>query len=90
MFEEAKVVLVEDVQDSNPNLYVERAEEALKNGRYEDALKEIDQAISFSDGQVNYKYEKVKILAGGGRSGATLFLCSELKMNNCLAVNIIL
>ena len=53
MFEEAKVVLVEDVQDSNPNLYVERAEEALKNGRYEDALKEIDQAISFSDGQVN-------------------------------------
>ena len=67
MFEEAKVVLVEDVQDSNPNLYVERAEEALKNGRYEDALKEIDQAISFSDGQVNYKYEKVKILFSIGK-----------------------
>ena len=67
MFEEAKVVLVEDVQDSNPNLYVERAEEALKNGRYEDALKEIDQAISFSDRQVNYKYEKVKILFSIGK-----------------------
>ncbi|WP_343346242.1 right-handed parallel beta-helix repeat-containing protein [Terrisporobacter petrolearius] len=62
LFGEAKVVGSEDIEDRDPNLYAKRSEEALREGRYNDAVFEIDKAIEYSGRNIEYIYQKVKIL----------------------------
>lgn len=52
-----------EVIDTDPNIYVKRAEEELKNRRYRNAINEIDDAIKYSEDKKYYMLEKVKILS---------------------------
>lgn len=67
MFGEAEILGEELVQDIDPNLYVKRAEEALKNGKYSDAINEIDKAIEYAENKFDYIYQKVQILFSIGK-----------------------
>ena len=51
-----------EVIDTDPNVYVKRAEEELKNRRYRNAINEINDAIKYSEDKEHYMLEKVKIL----------------------------
>ena len=51
-----------EVIDTDPNIYVKRAEEELKNRRYRNAINEIDDAIKYCEDKEHYMLEKVKIL----------------------------
>lgn len=62
LFGEVEVISSEDVEDCDPNLYAKRAEEALKKEKYNDAIIEIDKAIEYSGRNIEYIYQKVKIL----------------------------
>jgi tetratricopeptide (TPR) repeat protein len=53
---------VEEVVDENPNLYLQRAEEALREKRYSDALKECDEAIRYSNNGIEFLCQKIRIL----------------------------
>lgn len=59
-----KVVNVrsEKVVDTNPNIYLERAEENLKNGRYDEALEEASLAVKYSNNnqRVIDQYNRIK------------------------------
>ncbi|AKL95681.1 Ig-like domain-containing bacterial surface protein [Clostridium aceticum] len=66
-FGNLKIESVEQVEDTNPNLYVQRAEQALIRESIEEALREVDKAIQFSNDNGNYIFEKVKILFTSGR-----------------------
>lgn len=52
----------EKVVDTNPNIYLERAEENLKNGRYHEALEEASLAIKYSnhDQSIVNQYNRIK------------------------------
>lgn len=78
MFGEAKVINEELVEDVDPNLYVKRAEDFLKQGNYRQALKEIDSAINFGGNRIEYAYQKVKILFAIGEYKN----CYDLIMSN--------
>lgn len=62
LFGEVEVISSEDVEDRDPNLYAKRSEEALKQGRYKDSVFEINKAIEYSGRNIEYIYQKVKIL----------------------------
>ena len=51
-----------EVIDTDPNIYVKRAEDELKNRRYRNAINEIDDAIKYCEDKEHYMLEKVKIL----------------------------
>ena len=51
-----------EVIDTDPNVYVKRAEEELNNRRYRKAINEINDAIKYSEDKEDYMLEKVKIL----------------------------
>lgn len=51
-----------EVIDTDPNVYVKRAEEELKNRRYRNAINEMDDAIKYCEDKALYMLEKVKIL----------------------------
>ncbi|MBB5175032.1 SH3 domain-containing protein [Texcoconibacillus texcoconensis] len=55
-------VIHEKQKDTNPDLYVKRAEQCLASGSFEQALKECDEAIRYSGGKSHYLFEKVKVL----------------------------
>lgn len=57
-----KSITTERVEDTNPNLYVKRAEQMLKDGKYEEAVYEVDKAVKFSNNSKAYinEYNKVK------------------------------
>lgn len=61
-FENIKIESVEKVEDTNPNLYIRRAEECLKSGNIRQAINECDKAIKFSNNENHYIFEKVRIL----------------------------
>ena len=52
----------ERVEDINPGVWANSAEESLKAGAIEDALKKIDKAIEYSNNDAHYFVEKAKIL----------------------------
>lgn len=56
--------VTEKEKDTNPNVYIKRAERELKNFNYNGAITEIDEAISFANGsqKETVKAQKVKIL----------------------------
>lgn len=56
-----KITSIEKVLDTNPDLYLKRAEEALRVGDFSSALMECDQAIQHSNGNSHYYFEKAKI-----------------------------
>jgi tetratricopeptide (TPR) repeat protein len=52
-----------EVLDTNPNLYVERAEDFLKKGNFRKAVEEINLAVNYAQSnKEEYLYQKVKIL----------------------------
>ncbi|MFW6017026.1 MAG: hypothetical protein ACOCRK_11360, partial [bacterium] len=59
-----KIEKVEKVEEKDPDLYMKRAESFLRRGSdyVNQALKECDKAIKFSDYDANYIYEKFRIL----------------------------
>lgn len=59
---EIESIANEEVIDTNPDIYVQRAELALKERRYECAVNEIDDAINYANDKDNYIIEKIKIL----------------------------
>ena len=61
-----KVTNVEQVVDTNPDLYIKRAEQAIRNGNVNEALTECDLAIEYSHGGSHYVFEKAKILNHSG------------------------
>lgn len=79
-FGKAKITSVkqEKVEDRDPNLYIKRAEAALCKQQINRALFECDKAIEYSNGDVNYIFEKVKILFHSGG----YYECSNLIDNN--------
>ncbi|MGV8983962.1 YARHG domain-containing protein [Clostridium sp.] len=79
-FGKAKITSVkqEKVEDRDPNLYIKRAEAALGRQDINRALFECDKAIEYSNGDVNYIFEKVKILFHSG----SYYECSNLIDNN--------
>lgn len=54
----------EKVVDTNPGIYLKRAENELTKGRFEAAVKEIDTALKYCDSKEysHYSFEKIKIL----------------------------
>lgn len=52
---------VEQVVDTNPDLYIRRAEQALREGDIKRAIAECDIAINYSNGGSHYYFEKAKI-----------------------------
>ncbi|MFJ8258558.1 Ig-like domain-containing protein [Peribacillus asahii] len=75
-------IKVSEVRDTNPNTYVKRAEDRLKRNQYNDALKEMDQAIEYApaNNKVKYAFEKIKIFeAVGNRVESTNFIKKYLK-----------
>ena len=67
---------IENVEliETDPNIYVKRAEEELKNRRYRNAINEIDDAIKYSKDKKHYMLEKVKIL------NASSYAQSDMRM----------
>lgn len=61
-FGEPRITEVEQIVDTNPDLYLRRAEDALRRGDIQASLRECDQAISYSNGSSHYVFEKAKIL----------------------------
>lgn len=63
-FGNAKITSIEQekVEDRDPNLYIKRAEKALKRGDASRAVFECDKAIKFSNNNRHYIFEKVKIM----------------------------
>lgn len=57
-------IITEREKDTNPNLYIQRAEHELKNFNYNGAITEINEAISLANGyqKDKVKAQKVKIL----------------------------
>lgn len=55
-------VKTEKVLDRNPNLYLERAEEKLRNKQYDEALEEASCAVKYSNNnqRVREQYNKIK------------------------------
>jgi tetratricopeptide (TPR) repeat protein len=75
-FKTIEVKVTEEV-DTDPNLYVKRAEDFLRRNQYKDALKEMDQAIAYaSTGKKwQYAFEKIKIYeAVGNDAGSSDFI----------------
>lgn len=52
-----------EVIDTDPNVYVKRAERELKIRRYRNAINEIDDAIKYSKDKNHYILEKIRILS---------------------------
>lgn len=55
-------VKTEKVLDTDPNIYLKRAEENLKNGQYNEALEEANLAVKYSNNnqRVKEQYNKIK------------------------------
>ena len=67
MFEDLHVESIEQVEDTDPDLYLRRAELCVRKGQLAGALKECDKAIAFSGGAAHYQMEKIKILHHFGK-----------------------
>jgi tetratricopeptide (TPR) repeat protein len=63
-----------EVVDRDPNLYVKRAEMSLKEGQYQEALQEMDQAITYASPKQKNKYifEKIKVYGAVGKDSSCL------------------
>lgn len=60
MFRKTKVTTVK-IKETNPKIYEERFNEAIKKRNYEQALKEIDEAINYSQDKERLECIKAKI-----------------------------
>lgn len=70
-----KVVSVksEKTIDTNPNIYLQRAEQYLENGRYDEALEEARLAVKYSNNnqRVLEQYNKIKNALNGNYTSET-------------------
>ncbi|WP_042347604.1 Ig-like domain-containing protein [Bacillus massiliigorillae] len=77
-----KEINVTSIVDKDPNVYVMRAEDNLKLHKYQEALREMDQAIEYAptNQKENYAFEKIKILdVIGWHSDSVDFIKKYLK-----------
>nr|WP_106782908.1 Ig-like domain-containing protein [Lysinibacillus timonensis] len=73
---------VTTVVDKDPNVYVKRAESALKKRDFTEAIKEMDQAIQYapSSKKIDYIFEKFKVYEAIGKNQSCIgFLKSNIK-----------
>ncbi|MEH7009213.1 Ig-like domain-containing protein [Neobacillus niacini] len=65
---------VTEVEDRDPNLYVRRAEDSLKQRQYTQALNEMEKAISYAphNKKNSYIFEKIKIYEAIGRDSTSV------------------
>ena len=59
---EIYVESVEEILDTNPDLYKQRTIAALNEKRYNDALKEVNLALQYGNGELQYKVLKARVL----------------------------
>lgn len=62
-----KSVVTEKVEDTNPVVWAQAAEESLRRGENGKALTQIDKAVLHSGGADHYLFEKVRVLYAIGR-----------------------
>lgn len=67
MFNNLKVVSIEEVLDTNPDTYIKRAEYQLLQGNVGAAMRECDQAIEFSTEKSYPMLEKARITYSCGK-----------------------
>ncbi|MGL6104526.1 hypothetical protein [Romboutsia sp.] len=59
---EIESITQEKVIDKNPDIYVTRSEQALKDKRFRNAIDEINDAVMYAEEKTHYMLEKIKIL----------------------------
>ena len=67
VFGNVRIVSEERIEDTNPDLYIRRAEDSIRKGNLNQAIAECDKAILFSNQKAHYIFEKAKILNQSGR-----------------------
>ncbi len=60
--EEVYVSKVEEIIDTNPDLYKQRTIQALNEKKYEDALKDVELALRYSSNELQYQILKTRVL----------------------------
>lgn len=55
-------IQVDENLDTNPELYKKRADAASDKGLYDEAIKEIDKALEYSNAALEYQYFRANIL----------------------------